>query len=70
MGDSNHTRENNFIDAGGNVWLSTHALASQVGAANENIAPYSEVSYSMALDDGIAYEDEVVLKNSYLLNDK
>lgn len=69
MGDSNHTRENNFIDAGGNVWLSTHALASQVGAANENIAPYSEVSYSMALDDGIAYEDEVVLKNSYLLND-
>ncbi|MCR5590335.1 MAG: InlB B-repeat-containing protein [Lachnospiraceae bacterium] len=60
----------NFLDRGGNHLFSSKVLASWIGAADEDMAPYSSAAsvLSTGLPSSIAYSDEVHLKNYYMVN--
>ncbi|SHJ51954.1 C1 family peptidase [Hespellia stercorisuis] len=66
IGDSNDiTRPGaSYLSLGGNILFTMHALASQLGAAGESLVPYESIS--AAPDDGVAYEDEAVLKEAHI----
>lgn len=69
-GDANTCTGGNFLDRGGNLNLAKNVLASWVGAADENTAPYSQAEE--ALENGLpaelAFVDAVHLQNYYNVN--
>lgn len=74
-GISQDTREigpagDNYLMQGGNTLQATRTLFAWLGAADENIAPYSNAGAAMdsGLDHGIAFEDLAHIKNAYLIN--
>lgn len=72
-GDSNNNISGeSYLNAGGNEIYTTFALANWIGAADEDIAPYSSVTSDSeaTINAGLAYQDVAHMKNSYWINMK
>ena len=71
-GDKNISYKKDYLDNGGNNYLSTFAMASWAGAAQENLLPYSQAAAVQqdGVDNNIAYQDAKHLQNAYWISMK
>lgn len=67
-GDKTEPLSLNYLNRGGNSSFTTFALASWVGAADEEVAPYETASTSLTLDESLAYNDLYHMQNAYWIN--
>ena len=70
-GDGNaNISASSFMGVGSNTIFSTFALANWVGAAEEKLMPFEELSAGSEYEDAYAYQDTAHLQNAYWINFK
>lgn len=58
----------NYTDIGGNNLMSFQAMANWTGLASESIAPFNAGNPALSFDSGIAYDNEVTLREAQVLD--